>query len=353
METLQEVGNGVAAEEQKIPMFKMVKDGHGFDVRVANLEHPIWAANTGIVKVEAVNINKRGARNYIIKNSQDKETGALFGIVLGVDRVTKDFIWEKITLTEMEFFDLSKKKERERFIVLSRHHSFEGSPNQFGKPMYRIIDQEKKANNYLEERSERKRSQEIADNLTYEQMIELAPAFGIRPESHSQTMLTSEILKIADNDHKKFLAVWDNPDRKGMTTFKRALKNGLINFDPINGFTYEGHQLGRTEANAFKYLTSNIQLLTTLDMISKDKEKISIHNYSPAVPAKADPITELEKALAAKEKELEELRNKMATTPVFDPIGDLKDEAKRLGIKGFALMGEDKLKAEIEKAKKQ
>lgn len=351
METLQEVGNGVAVEEQ-IPMFTIVKDGHGFDVKIANLDHPVWAPFTGVVKVEAINIKKQVAKNIVIKNSFDKETGAIFGVVLGVDRVSKGLMYEKITLHEMEFFDLSNRKERQRYIVLSRHPSFEGSPNQFGRSEYRIIDQEKKASSYLEQRSERKRAMEIADNLTFEQIVEIAPAFGIRPESHSQSMLTAEIYKIADNDHKKFLGVWDNPDRKGMTTFKRALKNGLINFEPINGFTYEGHQLGRTEANAFKYLTSNVQLLTTLDMISKEKEKFSTHSFSPIVPQKADPVSELEKALAEKERELEELRSKINTTPVFDAEGDLKDEAKRLGIKGYGIMSAEKLRQEIEKAKK-
>ena len=225
----------------------------------------------------------------------------------------------------------------------------EGSPNLFGAPEFRIIDKEKKANNYLIERSEKKRCTEIADNLTYEQMIELAPAFGISPKANSQVMLTSEILRIADTDHKKFLGVWDNPDRKGMTTFKRAIKNGLINFDAINGYTYSGHQLGFTEPTAFTYLTSHIQLLSTLDMLSDEKEKTSSYRVAPIVPQQVDPVTELEKQIAELKRKNEELNKLVATTP--DYMAQLRFEAKELGVKGYQLMAEEKLKQEIEKAK--
>lgn len=348
METLQET-NGAAVKEAEIPMFLTIKDGHGYDVKIANLDHDIWAARTGIVQVEAMTRNKRHTRYTVIKNVNDKESGAVFGISLGVDRVSKGILWEKIQLTETEFFDLSKRKERQRFIVVSRHSSMEGSPNLFGKPDFRIIDKEKKASNYLQERSEKKRCQEVVDNLTYEQMIELAPAFGIDPKANSQVMLTSEIYRIADNDYKKFLGVWDNPDRVGMVTFKRALKNGLISFDAISGFTYQGYRLGFTEPAAFSYLTSNIQLLSTLEMQSNEKEANSQYRVAPAVPAKADPISELEKQMEKMREENEALKKLIAQTP--DYMSQLKAEAKELGIKGFALMGEEKLKQEIEKAK--
>lgn len=348
MKTLQEA-NGAAVMEEKVPMFITVKDGFGYDVKIANLDHDIWAPRSGIVQIESLKRNKRHTKNIIIKNSNDKESGAIFGINLGVDRVSKGLMWEKITLSDIEFFDLSKRKERQRYIVLSRHSTMEGSPNLFGEPLFRIIDKEKKANNYLVERSERKRSQEIVDNLTYEQMIELAPAFGIDPAANSQAMLTEQICRIADMDHKKFLSVWDNPDRKGMTTFKRAIKNGLIEFDAINGYTYSGHQLGFTEPVAFKYLSSNVQLITTLDTLCKEKEKNSTYRASPIVPQKVDPVTELEKALAERDRELAELRKLVATTP--DPLSQLRAEAKELGIKSAHLMSAEKLREEIEKVK--
>ena len=348
METLQEA-NAVGVKEDLVPMFITIKDGYGYDVKIANLDHDMWAPKSGIVQIEALKRNKRHTKNAMIKNSPDQETGAIFGIHLGVDRASKGVIWEKITLTETEFFDLSKRKERHRYIVVSRHFTMEGSPNLFGAPEYRIIDKEKKASNYLQERSEKKRCAEIADNLTYEQMIELAPAFGISPKANSQVMLTSEILRIADTDHKKFLGVWDNPDRKGMTTFKRAIKNGLISFDAINGYTYSGHQLGFTEPTAFTYLTSNIQLLSTLDMLSDEKEKTSTYRTAPVVPQTVDPITELEKKIAKMQEENEALKKLVATTP--DYMSQLKHEAKELGVKNWQLLSEEKLKQEIDKAK--
>ena len=360
MKTLQETDGGAVMEE-KLPMFKIIKDGHGFELKVANLEHPSWCPNTGIVKVEATKISARNNKNVVIKTVNDKQTGAIFGIDIGVDRVTKDIIWERINLKEFEFFDLSNRKERQRYIVLSRHYTMEGSPNQFGKPNWRVIDQQRKASNYLEERSERKRAAEIAENLTYEQMVDLAPAFGIRPEAHSQTMLTAEILKIADTDHKKFLTIWDSPDRQGMVVFKRALKNGLISFNQTYGYTYEGQVLGKTEPQAYSYLTRNIQLLSAIDMLSKEKETNSVHAFTPVVPKQVDPMEEMRKQLEAKERELEELRKKVSVSTSPAPKMEVNEsekeelikEAKELGIRGSHLFGIQKLKDEIEKAKKE
>jgi len=361
MKTLQVTDSGAVMEENA-PMFKVIKDGHGFELKVANLEHPTWCPNTGIVKIEATKVSARNNKNVIIKTVNDKQTGAIFGIDIGVDRVTKDIIWERINLKEFEFFDLSNRKERARYIVLSRHYTMEGSPNQFGKPNWRVIDQQRKASSYLEERGERKRAAEVAENLTYEQMIDLAPAFGIRPEAHSQTMLTAEIYKIADTDHKKFLTIWDNPDKQGMVVFKRALKNGLISFDQTYGYTYEGQVLGKTEPQAYSYLTRNIQLLSAIDMLSKEKETNSSHSYTPIVPKQVDPLEELRKQLEAKEKELEDLKKKVVTTnTTVNTITaetslekeELLKEAKILGIKGSHLFGLQKLKDEIEKAKKE
>jgi hypothetical protein len=361
MNTLQLSDSGAVMEENA-PMFKVIKDGHGFELKVANLDNPTWCPNTGIVKIEATKISSRNNKNVIIKTVNDKQTGAIFGIDIGVDRVTKDIIWERINLKEFEFFDLSNRKERARYIVLSRHYTMEGSPNQFGKPNWRVIDQQRKASTYLEERGERKRAAEVAENLTYEQMVDLAPAFGIRPEAHSQTMLTAEIYKIADTDHKKFLTIWDNPDKQGMVVFKRALKNGLISFDQTYGYTYEGQVLGKTEPQAFSYLTRNIQLLSAIDMLSKEKETNSSHSYSPVVPKQVNPMEELKKQLEAKEKELEELKKKVVitnttvntvTAETNPEKEELVKEAKNLGIKGSHLFGLQKLKDEIEKAKKE
>ncbi len=349
METLlQQANGGAVKEENSVPKFLTIKDGFGYDVLVANLDHDCWAPREGYIQIEALTRNRRHTKNIIIKNSNDKETGAVFGISLGVDRVSKNIRWEGITLHDVEFFDLSKRKERHRYIVLSRHSTMEGSPNLFGAPLFREINKEKKASNYLLERSEKKRCQEIADGLTYEQMIELALAFGIDPKANSQVMLTAEILRIADTDHKKFLGVWDNPSRKGMTTFKRAIKNGLISYDAINGYTYQGHKLGQTEPVAFTYLTSNIQLLATLDMLSEEKEKNSIHSR-PAVVEKVDAFAEMQKEMARLIAENEALKAKKEEVP--DELAQLRTEAKGLSIKGFALMGIDKLREEIEKAK--
>jgi hypothetical protein len=70
---------------------------------------------------------------------------------------------------------------------------------------------------------------------------------------------------------------------------------------------------------------------------------------APIVPQTVDPITELEKRIANMQEENEALKKLVATTP--DYMSQLKHEAKELGVKGYQLMAEEKLKQEIDKAK--
>ena len=74
METTLQETNGGAVKEAEIPMFITVKDGNGYEHKLANLDHPKWAPNSGIVQIEATKINGRnkGRRNTIIKNSKTK-----------------------------------------------------------------------------------------------------------------------------------------------------------------------------------------------------------------------------------------------------------------------------------------
>lgn len=360
--------SGGAATDAQADMFRTVKDGNGYELTIANLDHPVWAPNFGIIRVEAVRINPKKTRNTNIKNVIDNATGATFGIFIGVDRVTKDFNWENINVKEFEYYDLRDKKQRQKYIVLSRHSKFEGSPNQNGKPDFRVIDQEAKASNYIKERTDRKRSMEIAENLTPEQRTELAPAFGIRPESNSSVMLEAEILRIADNDTKKFLEVWDNPDRAGMVTFKRALKAGLITFhnnEHKMGYYYEAQPLGQTEPAAYKYLTNHIQLLSTLNFNLKERESNTTHAFNPLKPIQSNPLEEAQKIIAAQKKEMEEMRAKISNDPKNASIdipkmeiqetepGEheaLKVQAKELGIKSPHLMSLDTLREKVKEA---
>jgi hypothetical protein len=357
METLQ-MNSGGAATEVKVADFKIVKDGKGFELKIANLDSPTWAPFQGVVKIEAIKPSKTKTRNTVIKTVNDRSTQSTFGIFLGVDRTTSDFMWEKIELHELEYFNLANPKERQRYIILSRHHIMEGSPNQFGRAAYRVIDQEKKAVNYIQERSARKKAMDIADNLTPDQMIELAPAFGIKPEANSMVMLQAEVLKIADMDHKKFLAVWDNPDRPGMVTFQKAMKLGLIKYYNEShrvGYYYEGQLLGQSEASAYKFLTDHVQLLTALNMIIKELESNTTHAFVPISLNKEDEYDKKMKALAEKEKELEEREKKLSTpkTELSDEEeypgekNELLEQAKSLGVKGAHLFNISKLRERI------
>lgn len=357
--------SGGAATDAQADMFRVVKDGNGYELTIANLDHPVWAANSGIVRVEALRVNPKKVRNTNIKNVIDSATGATFGIFVGVDKISKDFNWENINVKEFEYFDLRNKKERQKFIVLNRHPKMEGSPNQNGKPDFRVIDQEAKASNYIKERSDRNRAKELVENLTHEQRTELAPAFGIRPESNSSVMLEAEILRIADNDHKKFLEVWDNPDRVGMITFKRALKAGLITFhnEPNRmGYYYEAQPLGQTEPSAYKYLTDHVQLLSALNFTLKERESNTIHAFNPLKPTQSNPLEEAQKVIAAQKKEMEEMRAQIANDPKNassavpkmeeqesypNEKDELKAQAKELGIKSPHLMSLDTLRAKV------
>ena len=136
-----------------------------------------------------------------------------------------------------------------------------------------------------------------------------------------------------------------------MLVFKNAVNEGLIKHDPINGYVYNSIPLGHNEAEAHKYITTNVALLSALNQ--QVKELVANEEARKLIPSTGkahsneDEITALKKKIAELEAE------KSNQVPSFDgELSSLQEQAKALGIKAPHLYKDkEQLKSKIEEAK--
>ena len=128
--------------------FEIVKNKTGYPYKYAILDHECWCPKEGIVEIRTMKNNftitgaAKNDNEVIIKRFKDRETGLLFGIHSGVDDRTGDINHRYVRLEGNMQFDLSIPNDRREYIMASRGPSVEGSPNQTGKPTYKLFDKQ-------------------------------------------------------------------------------------------------------------------------------------------------------------------------------------------------------------------
>jgi len=312
----------------------LFKDGRGIPHKVANLDHPMFhARNFGTVTLESYRVaanHRNGERPDIETKSmfravKDRATGWWFGIPIGINDHDKQITWAQYPLRMQNTFDLSKVEDRKMFACLSRDPRVEGSPNQSGKPLYKVIDSHKKNMDYMENRSKRKRCEEIIEGLNYEQLIELAPSIGINPRAYNQQDMHAEFFRYAENNFTKFLELWDSPNRQITTTFKRALNTGVIQRVIVEGtngmmhvYQFEGLALGSTESEAVAFLSSNdrASMLTSILFRTSEAEKSMKQNNTKVL--QVDKARDLEREVAELRAQLAAKQEKSKSTVTYD-----------------------------------
>lgn len=372
------------------------KDGKGIEHRIANCDHELFAPrNYGNITLEAFRV----AKNYqaserpdietksTFRAVKDRATGLWFGEPIGINDHDKQITWRKFPLRMMNNFDLTKADDRKQWAMLSRDGRVEGSPNQSGKPLYKVIDSAKKALDYMENVNKKKRCYEILGGLSYEQQIELSPALGINSKAYSQHELIAEFHRFADSNFQKFLELWDSPTRTIVTVLKRALTTGTVERKIIEGsngmmqaYVYGSITLGSTESEAITWLSEsrNQAMLTSILFQVKEAEKSVHQGNAKVIPPSTDGKTKaLESEVDRLKAELAEAKKQQATTTQFqysttkvspaatnstenkagekttpNLLEGLQAEAKALKIKGAHLTKDpEKLKQKIEEAK--
>lgn len=347
--------------------YEIVKDGTGYGYKYAILDNLIWCPKEGIVQIRRLKNNltvdgrPKNDDEVIIKRYKDRQTGLLFGIHTGVDDRTKAIAHNYVKLDGNMQFDLSIPADRRLYIVISRSPSVEGSPNQSGKPEYKILDKQVDAAKSIDKRTLRRKCEDIIASLKDAQLEEMARNIGVNVEANrNRDMLLDEVYRVSEADPRKFIEIFENPNREFITIFHRARAKAIITMDfATNTFMYGGIVLGHSQDAAINFLVEKAGMAESIKIQCDDIDNGTRKSMS-FVKEQVDPEKE------AMRKELEELRalkaakaeseSAVASEEIkpenINTMESLKARAKELGIKGYALphMTEEKLLAAIEKA---
>jgi len=341
--------------------YEIVKDGTGYGYKYAILDHEMWVPKEGIVEIRRLKNNltlagtPKNDDEVIIKRYMDRPTGLLIGLHTGVNDRTKTINHNYVKLEGSMMFDLSIPADRRLYIIAMRSPMVEGSPNQSGKPVYKLYDKQIIASKNIDKRKLRQKTETIIESLKHDQLEEMARNIGVNVEANrNPSMLLEEVYRISENDPRKFIEIFENPNREYITIFHRARAKNIITLDfASNTFMYGGIVLGHSQDAAINFLTESQGIASAMKIQCDDVDKGTRQSMS-FVKSEENELDKLRAELAAlKAKQTDKPTDinpiKEENTPSLE---ELKARAKELGIKGFALphMTEAKLVTAIEEA---
>lgn len=352
---IERSSTGTDVANKNLP-YVIIKDGYGIEHKVINLEDESLLPRSGVIVFESVKKNSRNPiQTYSYTCTKDVNSEVMVGICTGVDNRTKDLRWLRMNLSGLNTFDLSVAIERKKAIVLLWSSIVLDSPNlsrNSGAHIFRVHDAEKAANIDIKRITDGRRAIDVAMSLYGEELYNMARNLGIMTETTSLPILTAEVLKRAESNPSQFLQIWDNPHREYVTILNRCTNTGVITFDSLDGYHYDGRFLGHNEPAVYEYFRKYPDVTTALDIKSRQKLKDSEKAMAKVEPlnTKSDVATEnailrkqLEEMKAMLEKQsANSIRESVADEAEADPIllnelEALKEEARKIG--GNAMKG--------------
>jgi hypothetical protein len=350
----------------------IVKDGNGAETKIVNLANEKYCPRKGFIEIEAMRKSNKHENVKMIRKIRDKKTNLFYGIPTGINTETKELQFKAIWIDNKMLFDLSIPDQAMACAIILNSQYIEGSPNQQGRSLWKVIDKEVLAHKEINKRTLRRQAEAIIESLSGGALEEAAINLGINVDANrSVFMMTNEIYRVMELDPKKFIELHNNPEREYISVFNKAVAKGFIINDVVTGnYIYGNIPLGHNKEMAIKFLVDNTGMATTLnakcDMQDAESRK-SMEVQQDTVQSQSKEaemqkkIMELEAELA-KNKPAEEFKSPFADMESAvseetkkdsaEVMADLKARAKELGIKGFALphMTEAKLVAAIEEA---
>jgi hypothetical protein len=327
----------VATEEspKKMPLYKVLKDGNGYEIKVANMDNPLICNRTRTIEIENIRKSNFLEPTFKLSNAYDPELGIFFGVVIGIDKRTGEFKWQRFTIGDRRTYDCRKAADAIEWAIVSRAPWLEGSPYQSGKIYYRVFDRDKEAQDVILKNTFLRKAMEIVDKMiSIDDQMDMYRNFGRNPEGLTPSMLHAEIIKISQRNPKEFVDMWTNNNRGVVTIFNRCVATGLIIFflDRGGWVWKDSLALGMSDQSAQQYIAENKTLLAQMDLESQEKDRVFKSLKNKMSPAEKDFFRPEED----EDPELIELRM----------------EAKLYGIKDFMNMSKKDLENAIDVANK-
>lgn len=345
----------------------IITNRSGYGETVINMDSPKYAPFEGIVELIPV----RQAKGVVGQNGTvpfrhkaevswsvvtDKATQMKIGVHNGFDPKTGEIRWQKNVLRDIEFLDLSVPAQRRKYICIKYGPFLQGSPNfvNTSKTVYREVDKEKEASQFMLNRRRKQDAAKIADSLYGEELKEIGLLLGFDPKFMSETTLQMEVIRYVDNDAKvngktgaeRFLEVYNSDFKNENIILRRGMATGIV-FENPNGIIFNGITIGYTEDEAVKYLKNNVATANSIDIQSRTKNSQSKSSVVGSEKVKTEAqLTDKE----FYEKQIAELRKQLAEKQETVPSGDEDEgekaildalilEAKEVGVKSPHLLG--------------
>jgi hypothetical protein len=353
--------------------YTIVKDKSGYEFKYVNFNKPGLIKRDGLVEIKQMkqNLTSDGKRKHNqevrFKRYTDSATGLLWGLHKGVNNSTGNIAHEEIVLEGDMLFDLKNKKDAVLCAIILNSPFVEGSPNQVGRPLYKVFSKEAEAAKSVDKRSLRRKCEDIIESLAKQDKValeEMARNIGVHVEANRYgNMLLDEVYRIMENDPRKFLDIYNNPNREYITIFNRALSKGILKEDFASGtFMYGAIHLGYSKDDAIGHLVNDSSMASTIkvqcDALDKGTLKSMANtNFGKDDSSKDAEIAKLRAELAKHQPKAEKIEGSapvigtMQSNEDADEYAKLLERAKELKIKSpHFIKTVEGLKAKIEEA---
>ncbi|WP_298838847.1 hypothetical protein [uncultured Clostridium sp.] len=321
--------------------YVVVKDGNGSETKIVNLANPKICIRKGFIEIECMKRSNKHENVKMVRRVRDKKTNLYIGVPSGINSDTKELQWKGFWIDDKMSFDLSIPDQAIAWHVIKNSQYVEGSPNQQGKSTWRVIDKEVNAHKEIDKRTLRRKAEDIIETLKGSALTEMAITLGVNVDANQSVfMMTNEVFRIMELDPKKFIDLYNNPQREYISVLKRGVAKGKIIFDNTTGtYIYGNMPMGHNEEMAVQFLINNTGIATTITMKCNQEEAeskkamepiyVTVSKESKEVDMQRK-IMELEAELA-KTKAVEEFKSPFAEmSPIVEKNDSDKEELEAL-----------------------
>jgi hypothetical protein len=342
--------------------YVVYKDGHGFEHKIVNFNNPKYCQRKGIIELEALKKSNKHGNNKMFRKCMDKNTGLLWGFPTSINSETKELQFKAYWIEDKMTFDLSIPDQAIAWAIIKNSPFVEGSPNQHGKSVYKVIDRVKSAASEIDKRSQRRKAEDIIESLKGEELFDTAYILGINVDANQNIfMITNEIYRIMENNPAEFLKLYNDPSRPYSIVFNKGLAKGIVIRDvKSQEYLYGSLPIGSTKEAAIKYLMDNVGIAGAINSkcdVLDEQSKVSMNKMLNKDVDETEALKAEIAALRAEKAKLtsEELKEEVVFEDKFSTMVDLEHEelktkAKEYKISGYNLptMTKEKLKSKVE-----
>jgi hypothetical protein len=196
-----------------------------------------------------------------------------FGIVIGVnpDGTRK---YKKISLLDGRMLYLNNPEDALEWHILRHHYSIKGSPNQTGKPRWKVLDERAESKKQLSKSKAFVDVYQFITAMSDSRVKSFGRIFGLDPMNNPADVIKGQLLEKAMEAPGLFEPYMKDSERTNIReAFHRAVSTSVIKVSFDRGYMFNDTiPLGINEEMAIGNLMANKDLFIQIDLISRSKD---------------------------------------------------------------------------------